>query len=239
MNKYQRLVLTVAIINIIVMVMLPPFADRPLARGMLPSFDGFYPLFQKLGQQPLHRDLLTLQVMLVGANALAAWLVLQLFRKEDFQGYGYGRGIAAFAAANIIVMLLFPPFEQYNSMLKAGAPSFDSFYFIIGSRSARPIFTSLLYIEIIFVIINALAIFLLFNAVQRGEDVQRARLLDMAGALTPADMAKLSDTMRALIEEHRAQQTPGELGRKKDRRLYEDPGFPGPERRRSNRRNHR
>lgn len=238
MNKFQRLVLTVAIIDVIVMVMLPPFADRPLARHVLPSFDGFYPVFQKLGRQPLHGDLLTMQFMLVAINALGAWLVLQIHRREAFQTYNHAKAIASFAAANIVVMVLFPPFTQYSTMLRAGPPGFDSFDFIFGARSARPIFWPLLYIEIIFVLVNALAIWLLFNAVQRGEDARRTRLLEMAETMSDEELARLDATLRGLVEEHRTQTLINSLGRKKERRTHPDPGFKGPERRSGSDRRH-
>jgi hypothetical protein len=238
MNKFQRLVMTVAIIDVIVMVMVPPFADRPLARNMLPSFDGFYPIFSKLGQLPVHRDLLSMQFMFVAINALLAWLALQVHHKDDFRTCNYARAIAIFAAGNIAVMLLFPPFEQYSSLLRPGPSSFDSFYFIVGARSARPIFTPLLYIEIIFVLINALAIYLLFNAVQRSEDARRSRLFEMADQMDEAELSTLSDQMRALIDEHRSRNMLNTLGRKRERRLRDDPDYRGPERRSGQERRH-
>lgn len=236
MNKYQRLVLTVALINIVVLAMFPPFADVPLARGAFPSFDGFYPLFSRLGRQPLHQGLLMMEVTLIAANALGAWLILEIYRKEDFQTYRHGLGIAVFAVLNIIVMLSFPPFVQYSTLLKSAAPSFDSFYFVFGPRSARPVLTSLLYLEIIFVLINALSIYLLFNIIRRSEDAARDRLLAMAEHMTDSDLAKLSDAMRKMVVDHREQSLLNSLGRKTDRRKGTDPNYTGPERRRGNRR---
>jgi hypothetical protein len=241
MNKYQRLVMTVAIIDLIILVMVPPFADRPLARHMLPSFDGFYPIFSKIGSQPIHRDLLAMQAMFVLVNALIAWLALQIHRRSEFHKYDYGKAIAALAGANILVMLLFPPFEPYSSLLRSPGPSFDSFGFIFGPRSARGIFTPLLYIEVIFVLINALSIFLLFNVIRRGEDVRRQRLLEMADRMSEEELAALTDTARQVVEDHlKRKQGLDTLGRKREeRRKKDDPNYDGPERRRSQRRHKR
>ena len=41
MNKYQRLVIAAAVINMLVMLLFPPFLSQPLAKGTLPGFDGF------------------------------------------------------------------------------------------------------------------------------------------------------------------------------------------------------
>ena len=239
MNKFQRLVVTVAIIDLIIMAMVPPFSDRPLSRSMLPSFDGFYPIFTKFGSQPIHRDLLAMQVMLVLVNALIAWLALQIHRRSEFHKYDHGKAIAALAGANVLVMLAFPPFEPYASLLRPAAPTFDSFGFVFGPRSARTIFTPLLYIEIIFVMINALSIFLLFNVVRRSEDARRQRLLEMAETMTEEELAALTDSARQVIAEHRGVPSINTLGRKQERRIRNDPAYRGPERRKAQRRHKR
>ncbi|MFZ4537810.1 hypothetical protein, partial [Propionivibrio sp.] len=55
MNKYQRLVMVAALMNALVMVLFPPFTSQPLARGMLPGFEGFYPLITQLGNKPFRQ----------------------------------------------------------------------------------------------------------------------------------------------------------------------------------------
>ena len=47
MNKYQRLVVIVAVIDLLVMILFPPFNGRSLVKGTMESFDGFYS-FSKL-----------------------------------------------------------------------------------------------------------------------------------------------------------------------------------------------
>ena len=239
MNKYQRLIITVAIIDLIIMVMVPPFADRPLSRSSLPSFDGFYPIFTKIGTQPIHRELLTMQVVLVLVNALIAWFALQIHRRTEFHNYDYGKAIFAFAGANILVMIAFPPFQPYASSLREATPSFDGFGFYFGPRSARSVFMPLLYIEIIFVVVNALSVFLLFNVVQRSEDARRQRLLEMADKMTEDELAALTNSARQVIAEHRAGTGIDTLGRKTERRVRNDPAYTGPERRKTQRRHKR
>jgi hypothetical protein len=180
-----------------------------------------------------------MQLMLVAINALIAWLALQVYRRSEFHKYDYGKAIAALAGANILVMLLFPPFEPYSSLLRSPAPTFDSFGFIFGPRSARAVFEPLLYIEAIFVLVNALSIFLLFNVIRRGEDARRQRLLEMAEKMTEEELAALTDTARQVVEEHRGKQNLSNLGRKVERRMKNDPNFAGPERRRGQRRHKR
>ena len=214
MNKYQRLVLIVALLDALVMVLFPPFNNVPLTRGALPSFDGFYPLLTHLGKKPIHQVLLALQLMFVAANGLVAWLLLRQEQPQDIPTFRYHRAIGLFAAVNLAIVFLFPPFEPYPSLLRQAASSgFESFYFVFGDRSQRPVFVPLLYLESVFVAVNALACWLLFNAVRRSEDAARRK-----------------------VDEVAARHVDAQLGRGEDRRQQADPDYHEEERRHGERR---
>lgn len=233
MNKYQRLVCIVALLDLLLMVLFPPFNNIPLARGALNSFDGFYPLLTQLGHKPIHQELLTLQLMFVAANALSAWLLLQQREAHEIPRFRYSRAIGLFTLVNLALICLFPPFEPYPSLLRQAATSgFDSFYFILGDRSQRPIFTPLLYLEVVLVVINALALWLLFNVVQRNEDATRRKFIELAESLDEAALQALGEEMRQKVLAHKAAPT---LGRGDDRRQAEQERE-GAERRQGNRR---
>ena len=72
MNKYQRLIIIVAAMNVLLMLLFPPFANQPLAKGMIPGLQGFYPVFMQFGKQPVFSELLTLELMFVAINTLTA-----------------------------------------------------------------------------------------------------------------------------------------------------------------------
>lgn len=182
MNKHQRLIITVVIIDLIVILLFPPFVERSLARNAFPTFDGFYFLLSELGRRPIDNALLSMELFWIAANALSAWPLLGDDGRREPQGSRHALGIGLFAFVNITVICLFPPFEQYDSLLRNTAPGFDSFYFLFGDRSARPLFLPLLPLEIFFVLINALALFLVFSAIQRGETAERERLAAVASA---------------------------------------------------------
>ena len=102
MNKYQRLVVIVAAVNIALMLLFPPFLDNPMRRGVLPNFEGFYPLFSAYGVKRIHNELLTLQLMFVVINGLIAWLVLdRQTGKGELPEFRYTRAIGIFLAANL------------------------------------------------------------------------------------------------------------------------------------------
>lgn len=238
MNRYQRLIVAATVINLLVVCFFPPFTDQPLAYGVKPSFDGFYPIISQLNNKPIHTELLTIQILFIIANAIWALAALQLTHREGTHNYRHGLGISVFAAANLAVILLFPPFSPYSTALKESIASFDNFYFFFGSRSERPVFTPLLYIECIFVLINVLSIYLLFSATARNENAQKQRLLDMASNMSDDELAQLTSSMRKMVEDHRAKNNIARLGRKKERRVNTEISYRGTERRaRKDRRN--
>lgn len=238
MNKYQRIVITVAIIDLIVVLLFPPFVELTLARHSMPSFDGFYFLLAEFNRRPIDDGLLSLEILWIAANALSAWLLLGLKLRQPDREQQHLLGIGAFALVNLAIVCLFPPFEQYNSLLRTTAPGFDSFYFIFGDRSARPLFLPLLQLEIFFVLINALSLVLLFNAVQRSE-VAAAE----AGTATADPVIQpVEDPEEVAAQVRRAAQREAELmatlGRKADRRHRANPDYRGIERRSGRERRH-
>lgn len=218
MNKYQRLIVVAASMNVLIMLLFPPFTSQPLARGMLPSFDGFYPIVSQLGHKPLFTELLTIQLMFVGINTLAAWLALQSkTRHGKHPDFHFAQAIGWFVAVNLIVIFTFPPFEPYQLLLRADGGGFDSFYFVFGSRSQRTIFWPLLYLECMLVIINALGIFLLFNSVQRGTDDIRRKLAHLTDDLPDDAIERIAGDIRQTINAQPPKPSTS-LGRGADRR---------------------
>jgi hypothetical protein len=230
-NRYQRLMLIVAAVDVLVMLLFPPFNDVPLARGMLPSFDGFHPLIARWGEKPLATDLLSIQLFFVGANALAAFLLLQ---GEPGKAIAYSAGIAWFTAVNAAIVFLFPPFEPYPAIYGSLGSTFDSFNFILGNRVSRPIFVPLLYLECVFIAVNALTLWLLFNTVRRHDDARRAkraRLIELSETLDDSELDRLTAELGRQAAATPAP-TGAQIGRKGERRRGADPLYRGPERRR-------
>ena len=232
MNKYQRLVIIVALIDVLIMLLFPPFNGRSLARGVPESFDGYFPVLAALGDKPINSALLSIQLMFVGANALAAWLVLQTkVHHTDIPSFRYAEGIGIFLVINLALIFLFPPFEPYQSLQKSAGSSFDSFYFVFGDRSKRPFYLPMLQLEVMWVVINALALWLLFNAVKRNDDAAREKILTLAASLPDEQLEKIAAEIQHRIEEHHHAHDAQALGRGADRRHGSDPAYHGPDRR--------
>lgn len=212
MNTYQRLIVVVALIDVAIILLFPPFLGQPMARAAFPEFDGFYPIFSQLGRKPLFKELLSLQLIFVGINALSAWLALADRRPTGASRVvSYWRGIAIFAAVNTVVIFAFPPFEPWRTLLRGDIGGFDGFYFVFGRNRQPPIYWPLLQLECLFIAINALALGLLFGAVS-------AKPAAAAPQAVPAPQLPASGAAE------------GDLGRGPERR-QRDVGPPNDERR--------
>lgn len=170
MNRSQAIALVIAALNLALMLLFPPHDYLSLQRGNIPTFDGFYWAFSALPNRVINRDFLTLEILVVVINAAIAWLLLNgpLPDRARAGMTRLQRGVLWLVAINLIVMLLFPPFENYSAITKAVIPTFEGFYFIFADNSKRQIITSILYIEVVLLLINGALAWLLFR--RRGED---------------------------------------------------------------------
>ena len=207
MNRYQRIVLSLAAINALLMLLFPPFNNLPLARGLLPSFDGFYPLLANWGDKPVHEGLLSLELIWLASNTLAAWLVLQQRGDEEIPRVRSILGIGLFAAVNATLVTIFPPFEPYSGITTGGG-SFDSFYFAFGDRSHRAIFLPLLHLEYLWIGINALSLALFFGAIERHDNQARRKILDLADSLPETAIIELAHELELRAAENRPRPRP-------------------------------
>ena len=128
-----------------------------------------------------------LEIFVILINAAIA---LFLLRHKPASGsvrkkLRYQHGVLLVVAINLVLMLLFPPFENYAAITKAALPTFEGFYFVFGDNSQRQIVTTILYIDIALVLINGGLLWLVF----RDRDPQQK--------LTPAEIRALAQRLRA------------------------------------------
>ena len=170
MNRSQGLALALAALNLALVLLFPPHDYISLQRGNIPTFDGFYWAFTALPNRVINQNFLTLEVIVVAVNAAIAWLLLRgpVFARNRPGMTRLQRGVLWVVAINLIVIVLFPPFENYSAITKAVIPTFEGFYFVFGDNSKRQIITSILYIEVALMLINGALAWLLFR--HRGEE---------------------------------------------------------------------
>ncbi|MSQ72152.1 MAG: hypothetical protein EXR27_12795 [Betaproteobacteria bacterium] len=164
MNKYQWLTVAVAVLNVALILLFPPFDYMSLTRASAPIFDGFYFVFDDNAPRIVNSSFLQIEIFVVLINASIAWLLLrdspgkQEGRRVDWQKVVlFGVGL------NLLLVLLFPPMENYYALTRAALPSFDGFYFLFGDHAKRALVTQILYLEVIFVLVNGAMLWMLFR----------------------------------------------------------------------------
>lgn len=178
MNRQQAIVLWLAGANLALILAFPPYDYLSLAQGFIPTFGGFHFVGSPPANSVLNHNFLALEELVVLVNTGIAWLLLR--DNKAAEGAGISRGqrvILWLVAINLVLILLFPPFEYYYAISKAALPSFDGFYFVFGDNAQRQIVATLLYIEVALVLINGGLLWLLFAPKPRddlGEEEMRA-----------------------------------------------------------------
>ena len=160
MNSPQKTIVTVAAINLALMLLFPPHDSLSLWRGGTPTLDGFYFIFDRHYNKQTNGDLLTLEILWLLVNAAFGWLLLRNTRPAESLMSPRAAAIA-FVLANLAVVLLFPPFENYASTIRVSGTWFDGFYFAFGDKLHRRFYVPLLYVEVLWVLIDGGAFWLL------------------------------------------------------------------------------
>ncbi len=184
MNRNQAIALAFAAGNILLIMLFPPFDTYSIANTKIPVFSGFEFYPRHTTSMVLNLSLLYLEIIVVLIDACIALLVLR-----DNKSVVTRRRISPqnatliFVAINLVVILLFPPFESVFAMTNAALPTFEGFYFIFARQANHVVVTTILYLEVILVLINGALFWLIFR--ERKRD-----------ALTPEDAMKVMLAMR-------------------------------------------
>lgn len=173
MNQRQIIALAIAAADLVLILLFPPYDYLSLQRGNIATFDGFYPAFGAHPNRVLNTDFLTLEVAVILINAGIAWLLLRGRTVARNIGVNrYQRGVLWMVALNLVLVLLFPPFENYKAVTQAALPTFEGFYFVFADNSQRQLVSAILYIEIAVVLANGCLLWLLFK--DRGREQMSA-----------------------------------------------------------------
>ena len=164
MNRNQKIALSIAAANMLVILLFPPFDQYSIAASKLPIFAGFHPAFAAPQMSEIKASLLWLEVLVVLVNTGIAWLLLRdKLTPGVTRWMGLQNATLLFTGVNLVLMLLFPPFESVFALTKATLPTFEGFYFIFSQKPNHVIVASLLYIEVVFFLVNGAILWLLFK----------------------------------------------------------------------------
>lgn len=165
MNRKQRIALWVGLANLALILLFPPFDSFSFSDTKSLVFAGFQFAFGSGRNEVINQDVLFLEIVVLLVNVGIAWLLLRDARHilVNQRRFNYQNAILLMVAANLTVILLFPPFEYFYAITNALLPSFQGFYFIFSAGPTMTIVTPLLYIEVMFVLFNGAVLWLLFR----------------------------------------------------------------------------
>jgi len=162
MNRNQVIALIIAAANVALMLLFPPVDIYSIAKSQLPVFGGFQFVGGRDPQSVINTSVLALEVVVVLVNAAIAWLLLKP-RSARGRRIGYQNATLIAVAVNLVVLLLFPPFESVYAITHATLPTFEGFHLIFARQPNHVIVATILYLEVFFVLINGALFWLLFR----------------------------------------------------------------------------
>ena len=182
LSRPQLITLLAAFFNSALVSLFPPYDYLSLQRGNVPTFAGFYWFFGEHGNHVINSNFQTLEFFVILINAAIAWLLLSNKKQSPQKNLRWRNGVLLMVAINLVIMLLFPPFENYSAISKALLPSFEGFYFVFGDNSQRQIVTAILYIEIALLLVNG-GLLLLFLKDKKQEKLSPQEIRALAQRL--------------------------------------------------------
>lgn len=164
MTKSQKVLLMLMALNMIAIMLFPPFDDYSVTNNDIAIFGGFRFAFGQLENAVVNVSLLYLEVAIVLVNAGLLWLLTLENKARKASGkFNYRKATLILISVNLLVIMLFPPFEYISNMTRATIPTFEGFYFIFSAPPYRVIVTPILYLEAMFVLVNGGLLLLAFR----------------------------------------------------------------------------
>lgn len=164
MNRNQGIALAIAVANMLLITLFPPVDQYSIASSAIPVFAGFYFIAGKPPMSVVNIDLLAIEIVVITVNLAIAWLLLRdKPREPKSRSMSLQNASLLFTGANLVLMLLFPPMESVFALTRATIPTFEGFYFIFSQKPAHVIVETLLYLEVMFILINGALLWLIFR----------------------------------------------------------------------------
>jgi hypothetical protein len=164
MNRNQAIALAFAAGNILLILLFPPFDAYSMANTKVPIFAGFEFYPRHTPNMVINFSLLYLEIMVVLINAGIALLLLRERKMVvSRRRISMQNATLIFVAINLVVIVLFPPFESVYAMTNAALPTFEGFYFIFARQENHVVVATILYLEVFLVLINGVLFWLIFR----------------------------------------------------------------------------
>ncbi|MFA6121312.1 MAG: hypothetical protein WCT35_04045 [Sideroxydans sp.] len=165
MNKKQTITLWVGFFNLIFLLLFPPFDSMSIAGANTLVFAGFSFVFSHGASEAINTDVLFLEMVVLLVNIGVAWLLFREVKQvaSPQRRFNVQNAVLIVVAINLIIILLFPPFENVVDLRSLDTSEFQGFYFIFSADPMHAIITSVLYEEVVFVLFNGALAWLFFR----------------------------------------------------------------------------
>lgn len=164
MNRNQTLAIAIAAANMLFILLFPPFDAYSIVSAQLPVFAGFTFYFSRDQYMLVNTSVLLLELFVVLINAGIALLLLGTEKIEvKRRRISLQNATLIVVALNLVAIMLFPPFESVYAITKAAIPTFEGFVFIFAHQSNHVIVSTILYLEVVFVLVNGALFWLIFR----------------------------------------------------------------------------
>ena len=177
-SRGYAIVIGVTAVNLLLVLAFPPYDYVSSTARAMPSFEGFRFALAEHGGRMVNTSFFTLELLAVLANAAIALLLLRSLGQTERRRQ---RIVLIVLAINLVVVLLFPPFQHAATVTRAVLPTFDGFYFVFGDNRDKVLVNAILYLEFCAVLINGALLWLLFKP--RRKDLDEAALHALAREL--------------------------------------------------------
>ncbi len=181
MSKAQKILLALTALNLSLILMFPPFDDYSVTSNDIAIFGGFRFFLSRTPHTAVNSSFLFLEAAVILINAAIFWLLtLENRARQHTRKLSYRKATLFIIAANLVAIVLFPPFEYISHMTRAALPTFEGFYFLFARPPFRVIVTPILWLEVIFVLINGGLLLLAFKertVLRDDDDLKAAELM--------------------------------------------------------------
>jgi hypothetical protein len=163
-NRYQKIALGLVAANLLLVLLFPPFDQHSIAGSQAPAFIGFHFVLTPLPYSEVNSAVLLLVIFVILANAGIALLLMRESPSPAGKvGGRYQNAVLVLVGVNLVLVLLFPPFESVFALTNAALPTFEGFYFIFHQQPNHTIVITLLYLEVLFILANGALLWLVFR----------------------------------------------------------------------------
>jgi len=165
LNRNQKIALWAGLLNVVFLLLFPPYDSLSLLDANALIFAGFNFVFARASNEVINTDVLFLEMVVLLVNVAIAWLLLRDTKVEPGARphINFQNAILLMVAINLTVIMLFPPFEYVYAVTKAILPTFQGFYFIFSAGPMLAIITPILYLEVTFIMVNGALLWLFFR----------------------------------------------------------------------------